>query len=66
MYNDAGEKKTEPILVHSADHAFHLSKKVWKDSNEAYAVTLDTFADGSFVTRVMSKQRMIFKLEFNN
>lgn len=63
-YNDAGDKQTTTMTVIDADNAFSFAEQVFRRKEEACEVTLDTFEDGSFVTRVMSKHKMIFKIEF--
>ncbi len=62
-YNEGDEKKTIPINVAGSDHAWNIAHGVFKARPEAYCITMDTFGNGAFVIRVMSKVKMILKLE---
>lgn len=64
FYED-GHKRTDELPVHSADHAFHIAKQVWRAEEEAYEVTQNTFVNGGFCCRVLTKEKTIFKIEYH-
>lgn len=59
------QPKSEEVKVHDANHAFQIAQHVWKTTPAAVRCTLDTFQNGSFVTRVVSKEKLIFKIQYS-
>ncbi|HEX8315963.1 MAG TPA: hypothetical protein VF609_13270 [Flavisolibacter sp.] len=62
-YNDAGNKEVREIKIDSAEDAFNMAQHVFRVKETAYCVTMDRWMNGAFVTRVMSKEKMLFKIE---
>jgi len=62
-YNENGDKVITPMTVANAEQAYTMAQRVFHAKPEAYVVSLDYLDNGGFVTRVASKEKMLFKIE---
>lgn len=62
-YTDNGDKAISTMSVSCAEDAFNVAHAVFRNKTTAYCITFDRWRNGAFVTRVMTKEKMIFKIE---
>ncbi|MGN6478315.1 MAG: hypothetical protein ACTHKV_13905 [Flavipsychrobacter sp.] len=62
-YDAAGNIIVEEIQVHDATDAWQLAHKVYQKEKEAYCLASNRFGNGAFCVRVMTKHKIIFKIQ---
>jgi hypothetical protein len=62
-YDDAGNKLEQDIEVFDAIDAWQLAHNFWQKSKEAYCISRNEFGKEIFCVRVMTKEKVIFKIQ---
>ena len=62
-YDNTGNRQEEVIEVHDALDAWQLCHKVYQKEPDAYCLARNEFDKDRFVVRVMTKEKVIFKIQ---
>lgn len=62
-FDDAGNKLVQDIEVFDLIDAWQLAHNVWQRNKEAYCIARNEFGKEIFCVRVMTKEKVIFKIQ---